>query len=165
MLAGERFSDRPKTVCAVIAALLRAYNDELDDQRRPDLYRYASDSVGTRIDYRLQNRRASTAIGWARVRYETRGWLGRVLRRSPEVPRCDDGPDHIAEYVVGSLFREGRGWLRKRGGWSDETHASLLALIDRLIAMGPRRSIDLVLMALAEQVQDAVEPERALTAA
>ena len=32
MLAGERFSDQPRTVCPVIAGFLRAYNDILDDE-------------------------------------------------------------------------------------------------------------------------------------
>ena len=38
MLAGERFSDRPRSVCPVIAAFLRSYNDQVDDRRRQDLY-------------------------------------------------------------------------------------------------------------------------------
>src|SRR5437588_7950224 len=75
MLADERFSDRPKAVCAALAGLLRAYNDEIDNRRRNDLYQYASDTVGTRIDRTLQERRAETAIAWARPRWETRGWL------------------------------------------------------------------------------------------
>jgi len=157
MLAGERFSDRPKAVCAAIAAVLRAYNDEIDSRRRSDLYRFASDSVNTRLDRTLQERRAETAIGWARPRYETRRWLARTLRPSPSVPRIDDGPDHIAEYVVGSLFREGRWSWRRRGYWSDETHASVLRLIDRLIAMGPKHCVDLLLEKLAEEVREKVD--------
>jgi hypothetical protein len=42
MLADEPFSDRPRSVCPVIAAFLRSYNDGLDDERRRDLYRFAS---------------------------------------------------------------------------------------------------------------------------
>src|SRR4051794_4115773 len=48
MLAGERFSDHPRAVCPVIAAVLRAYNDGTDDERRQDLYRLASEAIGTR---------------------------------------------------------------------------------------------------------------------
>jgi hypothetical protein len=42
MLAGEPFSDRPASVCPVIAGFMRAYNDRIDDERRQDLYRYAA---------------------------------------------------------------------------------------------------------------------------
>jgi hypothetical protein len=48
MLAGERFSDHPRAVCPVIATVLRAYNDGIDDERREDLYTYAAAVVGTR---------------------------------------------------------------------------------------------------------------------
>jgi hypothetical protein len=48
ILAGERFSDHPRAVCPVVAVVLRGYNDGTDDVRRQDLYRYASDAVGTR---------------------------------------------------------------------------------------------------------------------
>jgi len=48
MLAGEPFTDRPRTVCPVVATVLRTYNDVVDDVQRQDLYRYAAESVGTR---------------------------------------------------------------------------------------------------------------------
>jgi hypothetical protein len=34
MLAGEPFTDHPVAVCPVIGALLRTYNDTIDDERR-----------------------------------------------------------------------------------------------------------------------------------
>ena len=57
MLAGEPFTDHPRSVCPVIATVLRAYNDALDDNRRQDLYRFASLSVGTRGDRELREAR------------------------------------------------------------------------------------------------------------
>ena len=42
MLAGERFTHRPASVCFVIAELLRTYNDGVDDERRQGLYGCAS---------------------------------------------------------------------------------------------------------------------------
>jgi hypothetical protein len=48
MLAREPFTDRPRSVCPVIAMVLRAYNDGVDDDRRQELYAYASTAVGTR---------------------------------------------------------------------------------------------------------------------
>jgi hypothetical protein len=62
MLAGERFSDRPRTVCPVIGAFLRTYNDALDDERRQDLYRYAADAVGTLGDAEVERRRAERCV-------------------------------------------------------------------------------------------------------
>src|ERR1700748_1008376 len=73
MLAGDRFGDRPVSVCPVIGAILRAYNDNVDDGRRQDLYRFAADAVDTRRDYHVQRRRADTALEWARAQYGRRG--------------------------------------------------------------------------------------------
>jgi hypothetical protein len=56
MLAGERFTDHPRSVCPVIAAFLRVYNDGIDDDRRRDLYEIAALIVGTR-----SGRRATAA--------------------------------------------------------------------------------------------------------
>lgn len=56
MLAGERFSDHPRTACPVVAALLRAYNDGTTDERRQDLYAFAASAVGSR-DRRKQRQR------------------------------------------------------------------------------------------------------------
>ncbi len=47
MLAGESFSDHPRSVSRPIASFLRGYNDLLDDRRRVDLYRFAAQTVDT----------------------------------------------------------------------------------------------------------------------
>ena len=119
MLAGERFGDRPASVCPVIGSILRAYNDNVDDRRRQDLYRFAADTVDTRRDYRVQRRRADAALGWALARYDSAG--GTLLAPpDPEGPR-----DEIGYYVVGALGRRGR--------WSDDEHTAVLALVEELI--------------------------------
>jgi hypothetical protein len=119
MLAGDRFGDRPVSVCPVIGAILRAYNDNVDDRRRQDLYRFAADAVGTRRDYRVQRLRADAAIDWALVRYRGRG--GTLLAPpDPEGLR-----DEIGYYVVGALHGRGR--------WSDDEHAAMIALLENLI--------------------------------
>jgi hypothetical protein len=118
MLSGERFGDRPASVCPVIGAILRAYNDNVDDRRRQDLYRFAADAVDTRRDYRVQRHRAHAALDWAAARY------GATLLAPPD----PEGPrDEIGYYVVGALGRRGR--------WSDETHVALIALLEELIAI------------------------------
>ena len=65
MLAGEPFSDRPESVCPVIAAFLRTYNDGLDDHRRQDLYRFAAEAVGTRSTRAVERARGDVALRWA----------------------------------------------------------------------------------------------------
>jgi hypothetical protein len=82
MLAGERFSDRPRTVCPVIGAFLRTYNDALDDERRQDLYRYAADAVGTMADAGLERRRAERCVEFTvkmapGTRFPLRRWSSR----------------------------------------------------------------------------------------
>lgn len=57
MLAGERFSDHPRSVCPVIGRYLRALNDGLDDERRQELYALAAAVVGTAGDRRERSRR------------------------------------------------------------------------------------------------------------
>jgi hypothetical protein len=75
MLAGEPFTDRPESVCPVIAAFLRSYNDGIDDERRRDLYRLASESVGTR-DQTLHELRSLICHEWIARRH-------RALTRTP----------------------------------------------------------------------------------
>lgn len=123
MLAGERFGDRPVSVCPVIGAILRAYNDNVDEHRRQDLYRFAADTVDTRRDYHAQRRRADAALDWAIDRYRRRG--GKL----PAPPDPEGVRDDIAYYVVGSLA--GRG--SRRGRWSDEDHRAMVALLEELI--------------------------------
>jgi hypothetical protein len=58
MLTGERFTDHPRSVCPVIASLLRAYNDAVNFDRRQELYVYAARAVGSASSGRLQEARA-----------------------------------------------------------------------------------------------------------
>src|SRR5436309_3837626 len=90
MLAGERFGDRPVSVCPVIGAILRAYNDNVDDRRRQDLYRFAADAVGSRRDYHVQRRRADAALGWAAARHQSRG-AALLAPPDPEGQRYEIG--------------------------------------------------------------------------
>ena len=123
MLAGEDFTDRPASVCPVIAAFLRAYNDAIDDRRRQDLYRYASAAVGTH---------ASTVVTRARARRCVEEL--RALRRWPlgpftaprAVPESLPGMERLAGRLARELYRSGIGG-----------HTRALAFADELLAMGP----------------------------
>jgi hypothetical protein len=125
MLAGERFTDRPASVCPLVGALLRIYNDKLDNRRRQDLYRYAADSVGTRGDHLLQARRAAAVLAaaarWTAVR--RRRWR-RLPWWKQTGPCVADGPETIARHALRSL-----------GPLNDSAHLTILALLDELIGM------------------------------
>jgi hypothetical protein len=121
MLADEPFSDRPASASPVIAALLRTYNDGLDDERRQDLYPLAAlvvDSLGTRA---VEEERASRCLAFASE-------LGRGL------------PSGRA--TIGMATAEASGSLAAltalATGPTNEVHGRTLALARELVALRPR---------------------------
>ena len=126
MLAGEPFSDRPASVCPVIAGFLRAYNDRVDDERRQDLYRYASEAVGTRAGADVEHAREQRCLEWAEEMRRQRPRPMRWIARS--APTAVDrrlGLDAAGTYAARSIRRHG-----------ERTHEAALLLVDELIAMG-----------------------------
>jgi hypothetical protein len=118
MLAGERFTDRPRSVSPVIASFLRAYNDLVDDERRQDLYRYAAECVGTRASSTIETLRAEACRAWldSRVPAEQRYLNGR--------------------FRLGRRRREAiAGRAASHAAASARRHADALALVDLLIAL------------------------------
>ncbi len=118
MLAGERFSDRPRTASRVIAAFLRTYNDGIDDERRQDLYQLASLIVGTAGGRSVERERMSRCLEFARS-------LGA------------GSPGGRA--AIGIASAEGSGsWAALaalRTGPSAETHARVLSFVRELAAL------------------------------
>lgn len=130
MLAGEPFSDHPNSVCPVIGAFLRDYNDSVPEQRRQDLYRYAAVVVGTRASMGVQRARAAHLAAWSaemrRRRYAT--FLPSLLARAlSRLLRPPSGIDALASDALRSL-----------GSHTDQTHAAVLGLIEELVAIGGR---------------------------
>jgi hypothetical protein len=148
MLAGERFSDRPTSVCPIVAAVVRAYNDAVDDRRRQDLYRFAADAVGTRGDFALQRRRAQVALDHARGK-------GAGL----PAPELDAGPEEIADHLIGTLARRPRSRLPRRR-WDDASHTDMLGLLERLISTGAPVGGNPLLGEFVEHPPQAVEDSR-----
>jgi hypothetical protein len=132
MLAGEPFTDHPRSVSAPIASFLRRYNDLLDDRRRQDLYRYASKVVGSACTPDVELARVQRLMAWADEMWATRRWPLRCrlggLRRSKA---RTNHPELAGSYAVRALPR-----------MSGTTHAAALALVDELIAMGSRPTIE-----------------------
>ncbi len=127
MLAGEAFSDHPRSVSRPIASFLRGYNDLVDDRRRADLYRYAAQAVGTAASAEVEEARAARLLAWGdecwRERSE-RSMLERVRLRRAFRERSSD-PEPAGTYAVHAIGRV-----------TDESHAAALRLIDELIAVG-----------------------------
>jgi hypothetical protein len=65
LLAGERFTDHPRSVCPVIAGFLRSYNDRLPDGEHDELYAYASLVVGSNGRRSVRLERARHVLTWA----------------------------------------------------------------------------------------------------
>lgn len=127
MLAGEEFSDRPASVCPVIAGFMRAYNDAIDDDRRQDLYAYASTVVGTRGGPELERRRGEACVAWAeKMRPPQSRILGRLGHGRARSVSRRLGLDAPGTLAAKTIARHGR-----------ETHRAALALIDELVAMAP----------------------------
>jgi len=123
MLAGEDFTDRPASVCPVIAAFLRAYNDAIDDRRRQDLYRFASAAVGTRASTAVTGARAQRCVEELRA---LRRWPFGPFTAPRALPESIPGMERLAGRLARELHRSGVGG-----------HTRALAFADGLLAMGP----------------------------
>jgi hypothetical protein len=124
MLAGEAFGDHPVSVCPVIGAILRTYNDSIDDGRRQDLYAYASRVVGSRATEAVERKRQAHLEQWTK---EVRRQRHRRLRLPRWLgPLCEGTATNIqAAVAVYEVTRRGSAG-----------HARALGLIDELLAIG-----------------------------
>lgn len=124
MLANEPFSDRPRSVCPVIAAFMRIYNDRLDDDRRQDLYEWAARVVGTgQSSPAVLEARAEACEEFSRSLLPT--WprlVSGVKRRHADHVSSPSGAGVIAARAIRRI--------------TDETHLRALAHIEHLIALG-----------------------------
>ncbi|MGN6868822.1 MAG: hypothetical protein ACTHMY_10520 [Solirubrobacteraceae bacterium] len=140
MLAGEEFSDHPRSVCPVIGAFLRAYNDRVDDRWRRDLWAYAAKAVGTRSTIAVERERALIC------RERTRQMNGQGALGEPAGPSEQPGRlrrwlqsrrrDHAGRQAALVFGRVGMGY----GGVLkvDCVHRAALRFVDELIAVGGR---------------------------
>lgn len=124
MLAGEPFSDHPTTACPVVASLLRAFNDALDDEPRQELYEYAAKVVGSRESRSVESARLDRLIAWTEElegRYRVRSAARKCLRRWTLRP-----PAHVVAARA----------MRSIAGRGDEARPEVLAVIDELLILG-----------------------------
>jgi hypothetical protein len=133
MLAGESFSDHPRSVSRPIASFLRGYNDLLDDGRRADLYRYAARTVGTAGSPVIEAARVARLLAWGDACWRqrsSRSLLERLRLRRAYKERSSD-PEPAGTFAVHAI-----------GKVTDETHAAALDLVDELIAVGATAGLE-----------------------
>ncbi|MBA2766220.1 MAG: hypothetical protein H0U33_04535 [Solirubrobacterales bacterium] len=125
MLAGEPFGDQPRSVCPVIAAYLRAYNDGTDDLSRQVLYGVAARVVGTSAGLEVERARARRCAELTADLNAARSSLRRRL--CPQPPLCvrDEALEAAGVHLSRML-------LRHRDGGVDRA----LAVVDELAAIG-----------------------------
>ena len=129
MLAREPFTDHPASVCPVIGAVLRAYNDNIGDRRRQDLYRFASLAVGTRAGHAVLERRIELCRDWVAAHQGPgRRGLRGLLPARPVLPDRTDPPDMVGAAVARLAIRRARR--------DQDFHADMLRFLERLIACG-----------------------------
>jgi hypothetical protein len=126
MLAGEPFSDRPRAVCPVIATVLRTYNDLVDDERRQQLYAFASASVGTRGTPAVTALRARICAQWLEQQANGRGARGTPASVRLSFLERDRDPAVVAARVAARSVVNGKPGAEE----------AARALIGRLIACG-----------------------------
>jgi hypothetical protein len=138
MLAGEPFSDRPECVSGTLGALLRGYNDGLDDARRQALVYYASESIGTARGRSAERARRRLVRAWLADDRGTRGPLAAIGRR---IAVTD--PLGVSLHIAQRVRREN----------DDALHARVLALFDAVIAVA-RSAPPMMAVADCEPVGD-----------
>ena len=74
LLAGEKWSDTPQCASPVIAAFLRNWNDNLDDDKRQELKRYIQPLVNSRGTQAQEDERSWMALDWL-ARAQVPAWL------------------------------------------------------------------------------------------
>jgi hypothetical protein len=124
MIAGEPFSDHPRSVCPVIGAFLRAYNDAVDDRRRQDLYELAALAIGTRDSWVIEQMRGRRCREWAEEVWSERSWPLRLFGRRAAGVDGDLKAQGVARAAVAAIGRH-----------TDQTHAKALALVADLCAI------------------------------
>jgi hypothetical protein len=73
-VAGEPWSDSPACASPVIAAFLRRWNDDLDDETRQKLKPFVAKLVGSKSTEAVESKRAWMLLDWL-VRHYTPAWL------------------------------------------------------------------------------------------
>jgi hypothetical protein len=125
MLAGERFSDQPRTACPAVTAFVRGYNDGLDDAHRQELYAVATMLVGSAAGDDTTHERMWRCIMFARdLRPRRLGVLGPRLSYESDLVKCESAGRHA-------------GRLARR---HEAVHGQVMAFLEELLGAYPASS-------------------------
>ena len=134
LLARERFSDRPRCVCRVIAAFLRAWNDRVGYADRQRLLPYAERIVGSREDRATTRMRRDFCLIWAGADL-SRGPVRRFLARA--------GMRWRIAVLIGLRpalrLNEGAAELAARTVFAELGPGAVFRLLDGLLSAGQPR--------------------------
>jgi hypothetical protein len=131
VLAREKFSDRPRCVCAVIGAFLRGWNDRATYADRQRLAPYAARIVGSRGNREVTRARRDLCLEWAGADL-SHGPARRALARAGTRLR-------IAVYCgleAGLRLNEGAGDYASRVVAVRGDADAALELLEALLAVG-----------------------------
>jgi hypothetical protein len=137
LVAEEKFSDRPRCVCVVIAAFLRDWNDRSGHAHRQRLRPYARRVVGSRAGGGVTRRRRDVCLIWAGADLSG-NWMSRVMRRLAMRFRI------LAILGIRPALRlnEGAGQLAARVVFARYDAQTGLSLVDTLLEIGSEREPD-----------------------
>jgi len=131
IVAGEKFTDRPKCVCPVIGSFLRCWNDHAGYADRQRLAPYASTVVGTGGYRRISRIRRDACLRYAGANLDRR-LLGRVVSRLKMRFRI--------AWAVGLFpavwLKEGAGAYAANLAFSRGGSEQAFALLDQLLEIG-----------------------------
>jgi hypothetical protein len=139
LMAEEKFSDRPRCACVVIAAFLRDWNDRSGYAHRQRLRPYARRVVGSRASRTVTHRRRDVCLIWSGANLSG-NWLSRAIRRTAMRLRI------LALVGVRPALRlnEGAGQLAARMVFSQYDSQTGLMLVDELLEIGSPDQSDAV---------------------
>jgi hypothetical protein len=131
VLARERFSDRPRCVCEVIAAFLRGWNDRSSHAERQRLRPYAKRLIGSRAGHGVTRRRRDLCLVWAGADLGGNA-LSRAIRRLRARLRILS----LCGLRPALRLNEGAGELASRVVFSRYDFETRVWLVDTLLEMG-----------------------------
>lgn len=129
LLADERFTDHPQSVCPAVAAFLRGYNDALPSALRQELFAVAATVVGSRTrDARVRHERQLALLGWPVEVWARRRW------RLPWPPTF--APENAFADLEQAGAYVGRAARRDR-----KVHERTVAFVEQLVRRPPEADI------------------------
>jgi hypothetical protein len=137
LMAEEKFSDRPRCACVVIAAFLRDWNDRSGYAHRQRLRPYARRVIGSRASRGVTHRRRDVCLIWAGADLSG-NWASRAMRRLAMRARI------LAILGIRPALRlnEGAGQLAARVVFARYDARKGLSLVDTLLEIGSEREPD-----------------------